>query len=336
MLGMAGIGWLLGAGLVLWTTRGPGQGVAEWMVWSILLPGAAFVLAALYKAKRGWRLPDMRTGARAEETIGQAIEYALTRDACAVAHHVEEIARVGDIDHLVATPNALWVIETKHTRVPKSEFPETLRRIAANVQGVREWAPGTRVTGCLVFASDQQKSPKPTFKHGEETIKAFANRTALMRELRKEARGSGGSRELATRVWKLGKLETPDQPGPEPAVPPSPHTWGKAAKSERTRRRGGKTAGVKALVNDVLALPDFRDPTDHVIRDVFLAIQRNDGWRQRYDALCKDIGVDLVNQWGGRYVFYHFGKPRKKGRADAGAGELIDSYTILDSQDMRT
>ena len=215
MLGMAGTGWLLGAGLVLWTTRGQGEGVPEWMVWSMLVPGAVFMLAALHKAKRGWRLPDMRRGAHAEETIGQAIECALTRDACAVAHHVEEIARVGDIDHLVATPKSLWVIETKHARVPKSEFAETLRRIAANVQGVREWAPGTQVTGCLVFASDQQKDPKPTFEHGGETIKAFANRRALMRELRKEARGSGGSWELARRVWKLGKLETPDQPGPE-------------------------------------------------------------------------------------------------------------------------
>ena len=215
LLGMGGIGWLLGAGLVLWTTRGPSQAVPEWMVWSMLLPGAGFLMAALYKAKRGWRLPDMRKGARAEETIGQAIEYALTRDACAVAHHVEEIARVGDIDHLVATPSGLWVIETKHGRVPKSEFAETLRRIAANVEGVREWAPGTRVTGCLVFASDQQKRPKPTFKHGKETIRAFANRRALMRELRNEARGSGDSLDLARRVWKLGKLEANDQPSPD-------------------------------------------------------------------------------------------------------------------------
>ena len=101
------------------------------------------------------------------------------------------------------------------------------------------------------------------------------------------------------------------------------------------RRRGGKTEGVKALVHDVLALPGFRDPTDHVIRDVFRAIQRKAEWRQRYHALCGELGVDVVNQWGGRYVLYHFGKPRRKGRADAGAGELIESYTILDSHDMR-
>ena len=156
----------------------------------------------------------MRKGARAEETIGQAIEYALTRDACAVAHHVEEIARIGDIDHLVATPHGLWVIETKHGRVPKPEFAETLRRIAANVEGVREWAPDTRVTGCLVFASEQQKRSKPTYEHGRATIRAFADRTALMRELRKEARGKADSLDLARRVWKLGKLEGADRTDP--------------------------------------------------------------------------------------------------------------------------
>lgn len=46
LLGMAGTGWLLGAGLVLWTTRGPGQAAPEWLAWSLLLPGAGFVVAA--------------------------------------------------------------------------------------------------------------------------------------------------------------------------------------------------------------------------------------------------------------------------------------------------
>lgn len=212
LLAMTGIGWLFGAALTLWVAFG--VRLFSESISLIMLPGAGFVLVALYKARRGWRLSNMRTGARAEETIGQAIEYALTRDACAVAHHVTEIARVGDIDHLVATPNALWVIETKHGRVPKSQFAETLRRIAANVEGVREWAHGTRVTGCLVFANEQEKRPKPSFKHGRETIRAFADPTALMRELRKEARGVGDSVELARRVWRLGKLEAAGHPGP--------------------------------------------------------------------------------------------------------------------------
>lgn len=207
LLGMAGMGWLLGAGLVLWATRGPGQSVPEWMVWSMLLPGAGFLLAGLCKAKRGWRLADMRKGASAEERVGQVIEYALTSDRCAVAHHVEDIARIGDIDHLVATRRGLWVIETKHGRVPKREFRETLRRIALNVTGVRTWAPGMQVTGCLVFASEPEKRPRPTFKQGAETIKVFANPESLMRELRGEARAEGGSSSTAREVWRLAKVE---------------------------------------------------------------------------------------------------------------------------------
>ena len=207
LLWMVGMGWLIGAGLALWVTRGPGPAAPEWMVWSILLPGAGFLGAGFYPVKRGWRLADMLKGATAEERVGQVIEYALTSERCAVAHHVEEVAKTGDIDHLVATPRGLWVIETKHGRVPEREFPETLRRIAANVAGVRAWAPGTRVTGCLVFASEPEKRPKPTRKQGAETIRVFANPEALMRELRDEARTEGGSSSIVREVWRLAKVE---------------------------------------------------------------------------------------------------------------------------------
>ena len=201
-----GTGWLCGVAVALWTTL-VGFGSA-WTIWLVLLlPGAAFVGAALYKARSGWRLTDMKKGARAEETVGQAIEYALTRESCGVAHHVEEIASVGDIDHLVATPLGLWVIETKHGRVPRSEFPETLRRIANNVEGVREWAPGTRVTGVLVFAHKQGQRPKETFEFGSETIRCFEDANSLMQELRAEARKEDGPSELARQVWKLGSIE---------------------------------------------------------------------------------------------------------------------------------
>ena len=207
MLGMVGMGWLVGVGLVLWTTRGLSQPIPEWMVWTILLPGAGFVLAGLYRAKRGWRLADMRKGASAEERIGQVIEYAVTSERCAVAHHVEDIAKVGDIDHLVATPRGLWVIETKHGRVPEQEFRETLWRIAHNVAGVRAWAPGVQVTGCLVFAREPEKPPRKAYKLGEETIRMFAKPELLMRELREEARDKGGDLGIAREVWRLAKVE---------------------------------------------------------------------------------------------------------------------------------
>ena len=206
LLGAMGTAWLCGAAVALLVVLGPRPG-PEWTFWFVLSPGAVFLVAALYRWQRGWRLSDMKTGAHAEETIGQAIEYALTRGSCAVAHDVEEVARVGNIDHLVATPQGLWVIETKHGRVPKSQFRETLRRIALNVEAVRDWAPGMRVTGCLVFGSEQESRPKPTFAFGAETIRAFANPTSLMRELRDEAQGERGSPDLARRVWELGRIE---------------------------------------------------------------------------------------------------------------------------------
>ena len=207
-----GLGLLIGAGSTLWTTHT----LWETQAWQTLLPGAGFLVFGLWRWRRGWRLRDMRKGARAEETIGQAIEYALTRDGCAVAHHVEGFARVGDIDHLVATPHGLWVIETKSGRVPKAIFKETLRRIAANVEAVRMWAPpGARVTGCLVFADNKGPAPRPTYEWGQETIKAFANRSVLVRKLSEEAQGTGDARDLATRVWKLGRVEATSQPGPD-------------------------------------------------------------------------------------------------------------------------
>ena len=194
----------MGSGFIIVGTIGI---VANTNPWHILIIGIGFLAAGLYKLTRGWRLPDMRKGARAEQTIGQAIEYALTRDTCAVAHHVEDIAVIGDIDHLVATPRGLWVIESKHGRVPKSVFSETLRRIGRNVEGVRKWAPGVSVTGCLVFSRQQNPPTKPSYDAGAETIRCFDTPTSLMRELKKETRREGGNRELAQKVWRLGKVE---------------------------------------------------------------------------------------------------------------------------------
>lgn len=202
-------GWFCGA-----LAASLGMGLAPWLgtglvIAFVLLPGAALLGTAVYQLAKGWQLPDMGKGAHAEETVGQAIEYALTRERRAVAHHVEGIARVGDIDHLVVTPRGLWVIETKHGRVPSSRFPEVLRRIARNVAAVREWAPGMRVTGCLVFVTGSDALPKPAYEWGAETIRCFEKPASLMRELKAEARYEGGSSEMARRVWQLGKVEEP-------------------------------------------------------------------------------------------------------------------------------
>ena len=204
ILSVIGVSWLCGAAVALWTAY-QWQNGHPWTSLVVLGPGIFFLLFALFKAKQGWRMRHMKIGAKAEEKIGQAIEYALTRDSCAVAHHVETIAKVGDIDHLVATPQRLWVIETKNRRVHESKFPETLRRITRNVEEIRKWAPGVQVTGCLAFAKYQKTKLEATYN--QETILCFSSPASLMRALREDARSNLDSPKLARRVWELAKVE---------------------------------------------------------------------------------------------------------------------------------
>lgn len=206
-----GSGWVGGAALTLLAAFGTRPIPLHILILSVL-PGLLALLFAWYRYKRGWQLQDMKKGEHAEQFIGQKIEYALTRDACAVAHNVQKVARYGDIDHLVATPHGLWVIETKYQRIPPKNFNTTLEVIAANVKAVREQAPpDTQVTGCLVFAVEPNKSPTPTREVKGEMIRIFGKSRDLQGELRNEARETGASWALAKWVWKLGKLESGEQ-----------------------------------------------------------------------------------------------------------------------------
>lgn len=120
--------------------------------WTIVIWGttAAGILIAIL---RRWNIDNLRKGLDAETLVGQTIERAITAENCAVAHSVTKIAKVGDIDHIVTTPKAVWVIETKYGRVPKKKFPRVLDRIAANMCSVRKQMPDKKtVRGCLVLA----------------------------------------------------------------------------------------------------------------------------------------------------------------------------------------
>jgi hypothetical protein len=90
-----------------------------------------------------------------------------------------------------------------------------------------------------------------------------------------------------------------------------------------------RTAEVKLLMREVLAtLP--KPYSDHVIDDVFGAVERNRGWRQRYETQCDSLGKAVVNAWGGYWVANALGKvgehqvPSKK-------SSLIGSYSVLDT-----
>ena len=117
------------------------SGLIGWQ--ALLLPTLCLAATAVVLARRYEQggFARLLKGVAAERSIGSLTEYALTARGCAVAHSVTKIAEIGDIDHLVATPGCLWVVETKYGKVPKDHFPEVLRRIHVNLQAVRRWAP---------------------------------------------------------------------------------------------------------------------------------------------------------------------------------------------------
>lgn len=123
--------------------------------------------------------------------------------------------REGDIDHLVATPSGLWVVETKSSFLPKPVFADTWLRIVANVEAVRDWAPpGVRVTGALAFAGDESVDAAESCKKGgAETIGCFRDAKSLMRVPRIEASRKGPlDPGVVQGVWKLGKRPEDDNP----------------------------------------------------------------------------------------------------------------------------
>ena len=175
------------------------------------LGGAWIFLRGLGTRTNRWRLGDMRKGARSEERIGAAIEYALTQTYCAVAHGVMEIAKVGDIDHLIATPQRIWVVESKYKRLPRRQFPETLRRIAANMEAVSEWAPDVEVVGCLVFSGYENVTAKTSYTENGKRILCFKDPESLVQRLQEEAGAERTiSEEVARKVWRLSRAMDPE------------------------------------------------------------------------------------------------------------------------------
>jgi hypothetical protein len=88
-----------------------------------------------------------------------------------------------------------------------------------------------------------------------------------------------------------------------------------------------KTAPIKAFVEEVLQTVPSPYGED-LINDVFVAIENNSQWLQRYEELCDEFTKDVVNQFGGFWI----------GRAVGRAGvrqvdskcSLIGSYSKLE------
>lgn len=212
MVAGAGISIGLAIGSVLFALLPPLIG--NFWSWAACAALSAVCLAVVLRIERSsrWSLTNLIKGLDAERRVGEAIDYAITAENCAVAHSVIKLAKkVGDIDHLVATPKRVWVIETKYKKVHGKRFPEVLRRIAANVKWVREWAPaGTPVRGCLVLPFETRDFKKKNYREDEEEITVYTEKTldTLIREMREEARGKRSlDEQIAKDIWDLGKFE---------------------------------------------------------------------------------------------------------------------------------
>ena len=90
-----------------------------------------------------------------------------------------------------------------------------------------------------------------------------------------------------------------------------------------------KTAGIKALVEDVLdELP--RPYTEDVIDDVFYAIESHPDWLARYEKECERLGKRwVVNNWTASWTAYFMDRVGER-EVPAKRSTLIESYSKLD------
>lgn len=90
-----------------------------------------------------------------------------------------------------------------------------------------------------------------------------------------------------------------------------------------------KTTGVKLLVRQVLdTLPTSY--TEHVIDDVFHAIEHDPKFLEQYDGLCQELGKNVVNNWCGQWVANALGKTGEE-QVVSRKSTLIGSYSLLDA-----
>ena len=173
---------------------------------------AVLAFAAFYEY---CRRTDSRwaRGFRAERHVGDLIEQALTKPGCAFAHDVKEaLDGSGNVDHVVMTPAAIWVVETKSGWVDRRQFSKVLHQVAGNVRRVRRHL-GTAlpVRGALVIANRGDRVLDEDYDCSGEPVRAFDPKTfwRLLRQEREHDPTVGCPSDMAAveeMVWKLGSM----------------------------------------------------------------------------------------------------------------------------------
>lgn len=90
-----------------------------------------------------------------------------------------------------------------------------------------------------------------------------------------------------------------------------------------------KTQGVDDFVSEVLkTIP--KPYSEDVIKNVWLAIEEQSTWLEKYNELVYELGKDVVHHWIGRYTKKITGfKTLLKG-VDAKPSKITGTYTKLD------
>ena len=153
--------------------------------------------------------PRWVKGMTAERNVAGVIECALAAEGCAAAHGVTNIPNtIGDIDHLVATPGCLWVVETKHRWVQRKRFSGVMQRIATNTKAVQKWHTNSNeVRACLVLAHIDPREPLQ-YETDNIQIKVF-DRRSFMNELKRTVHQQQdvatlrSAKVTADRIWGL-------------------------------------------------------------------------------------------------------------------------------------
>jgi Nuclease-related domain len=117
------------------------------------------VMAVLYRFgdREGARTANWLRGAASEQAVGQALAE-LRAHGFTVMHDIEQDGE-GNIDHLVAGPTGVYLIETKHRRYEDDQLRKARRQAAKLHDELRVWITP-------VICLDRRASRAPYRHHG--------------------------------------------------------------------------------------------------------------------------------------------------------------------------